>query len=379
MQHDSVFDYLALKGAEYRAIDIHRFPRIFKKISHKIQQPKIIHIIGTNGKGSTGRTIAYYLWQQGYKTLHFSSPHIFEVNERIWIDGESIRDEKFQTLHEDAKTLLSSEDIESLSYFEYITLLMLIALKDVSYGVIEAGLGGEFDATNVLNKTLSVITPIGLDHQEFLGKDIQSITITKTNSIQNPAITAEQTFEVQKIVEEKIEKLYTIETLMSQEEIASIYKKFALNFPQFLIHNIVLGVTVIKYFESKIDLKYLKNIEFFGRFYPYKKNIIIDVGHNEQAANAIVEALGKKKVNLIYNTYSDKDYKKILTILKPVVIRLLIINIKNDRILPTKVLEEGVSELGIEYEYFEICEDDQDYLVFGSFSVVEGFLRFDKR
>ena len=377
LQDSDVFEYLSSKGAEYKAIDIQRFPRVFQKISSKITQPKIVHIIGTNAKGSTGRTIAHYLNKLGKKTLHYSSPHIFKVNERIWVDGESISDEYLQKLHEKANRLLSRDDLESLSYFEYLTLLMIVGLEDFEYGIIEAGLGGEFDATNVLKKNLSIITPIGLDHKEFLGDTIEMIATTKINSVKNQAIIANQTQEVLEIARKKVEHLYTIKEQLNDEEQLRYREYFGGKYSSYLVENILVGLSAIKLLGYTIDLSYFEGLEFFGRYYQYKKNIIIDVGHNELAAQAISKELQGKKIHLIYNTYKEKDYKTILNILKPNIIKLLIINIINDRILPLNELQKNEDELVIEYEYSKSCESDKEYLVFGSFAVIEGFVSFD--
>ena len=144
---------------------------------------------------------------------HFSSPHILKFNERIWLNGSDSSDEVLDVAHQKLFTILGSEMSESLSYFEYTTLLAFVVFEKCDLMVLEAGLGGEFDATNVCDKALSVITPIGIDHQAFLGESIEEIAGTKIRSIQNQVLLAPQVYDevrevARNIADEKGAKLY---------------------------------------------------------------------------------------------------------------------------------------------------------------------------
>ena len=162
-------DFLAQKPLYYKKIDYTRMPRAWESVREHFTLPTIIHVIGTNGKGSTGRFLAHYLYKIGHRVGHYSSPHISKFNERIWIDGADIPDTILEQTHEKLQTFLSDEFIESLSYFEYTTLLGMLAFEGFEYVVLEAGLGGEYDATAVFGSDLTLITPISLDHEAFLG------------------------------------------------------------------------------------------------------------------------------------------------------------------------------------------------------------------
>jgi len=376
MQENSNFKgFLNSKGNEYSPIDVDRFPKIYKKLNIKVDT-KIIHIVGTNAKGSTGRALAYYLYKLGKNILHFSSPHILEVNERFWINNQNIEDAKLEQIHQKILSSLSSEDLNIISYFEYLTLMMIFMLNDFEYAVIEAGLGGEFDSTNVLKKELSLVTPIGLDHQEFLGYELSQIVKTKLNSINNSAIISSQSDRVEQIIQSLDISLMKVDQSLKLEVEEFVVKH---NMANFLVDNILHALSAIIYLEKNItiDISLLDGLSLFGRFYRYKKNIIIDVGHNELAAKAIKKELGDKKIHLIYNTYKDKDYGNILTILKPNIEKLLILKLQNDRILNPNELISTLNRLGLRYEYFQSCYDNIDYLVFGSFSVIERFLKFE--
>ncbi|NCD12272.1 MAG: bifunctional folylpolyglutamate synthase/dihydrofolate synthase, partial [Epsilonproteobacteria bacterium] len=185
--------FLEQKPLYYDVIDYERIPKAYEKIRHRFKIPKIIHIVGTNGKGTTGRFLAHMLHANGLHVGHYTSPHILKFNERIWLDGADVSDAILAKAHEALLSWLDSDVADSLSYFEYTTLLaMVIFSKHCEYVVLEAGLGGEHDATNIFPKILSIVTPIGIDHQAFLGESIEAIAQTKINSVCTDVVLAKQ-------------------------------------------------------------------------------------------------------------------------------------------------------------------------------------------
>lgn len=175
----SLTEFLELKTLYYDKIDFNTIKVAWEFLRLYVRLPYVIHIVGTNGKGSTGRFLAHHLHCLGYETLHYSSPHILKFNERIWINGNDVTNEALQNAHETLQEILPLYIIEKLTYFEYTTLLALLLSSKMDYLVLEAGLGGEFDATNVVINDLSLITAIDLDHQQFLGDTIKDIASTK--------------------------------------------------------------------------------------------------------------------------------------------------------------------------------------------------------
>jgi len=131
--------FLANKPLFYDEIDYTRMPRIYKSIKNEIKLPKIIHLVGTNGKGTTGRFLASALYSLGYNTGHYTSPHILEFNERIWLNGKNVSNETLDNFHQKLLRLLAAEDAEALSYFEYTTLLALLIYQECDYVILEAG------------------------------------------------------------------------------------------------------------------------------------------------------------------------------------------------------------------------------------------------
>lgn len=373
--------FLDAKPLFYDEIDYDRFPRIYKKIKQNFKTPKIVHIVGTNGKGTTGRFLATAIHNLGYSVGHYTSPHISKFNERIWINGADVSDEDLDLNHEILSKLIDSDDLEALSYFEYTTLLGMWMFSDCEYVILEAGLGGEFDATAVFNKSLTLVTPIDIDHEAFLGSAIASIASTKLNAIQNNAIIATQKHDdVYDVVKEKVkEKSINIKNIQEylddedEKKISEISKELKL--ASYLENNLSLSISALKFFNLSYNVNTFNNSRLFGRLTRFRDNIIIDVGHNVLAAQSIVESLRKNKYILIYNSYKDKDYKQILSILKPIIDCVEIIDIDGQRVASLESLHETLIDLKIEYKKYNKINKNSKYLVFGSFSVAESFLR----
>ncbi len=424
-------EFLNNKPLYYKEIDHTRVHSAYEMLKPHIKRPTTIHIVGTNGKGSTGRMIAYLAWRQGMESEtevlhgnedqnhqssiinhqfrrsvgHYTSPHILKFNERIWLNGEDASDEVLEAAHQKLFGILGKELSDALSYFEYTTLLAFVVFENCDLIVLEAGLGGEFDATNVCDKELSVITPIGIDHQAFLGESIEEIAATKIRSIQKKALIAPQPYSevidvAKKIAREKKAKLFescrsgypypdndnmhkiktshrnkTLDVGVGTprptvlEEIAN-----AKGWPSFLMENANVAMQALEMLHIPYDMNDLKELELFGRFYPLTENIRIDVGHNPLAAKAIVEAMEADTV-LIYNSLDDKAYEEVLRILKPKLKRVEIIKIDSQRATTLEDIEKALMQVDIPFSYFKKTEADETYLVFGSFYVIEAFLK----
>jgi len=377
-------NFIEEKPLYYKEIDHERVHKAYAILKPHIKQPLTIHLVGTNGKGSTGRIIASLLHFSGTKVGHFSSPHILKFNERLWIEGEDISDEQLEVAHQKLFGILGEEVSDWLSYFEYTTLLALVAMEELDVLVLEAGLGGEFDATNVCSKDLSLITPIGLDHQEFLGDSIEEIARTKINSIQKQCILAYQVYDevygvAQEIAREKNARLYRVEHYLDKEEekYQAIHDEMSRNkWSEYLFENTLSAIYALDILELEYKIENLRKVKIFGRFYPYSDNVRLDVGHNLLAAQAIVESLKQeaKKPILIYNSLDDKDYESILKIFKPHIDGLEIIDIETPRAVQKAVLIESLNRLNIPHKHFDTLDKHKEYLVFGSFYVVESFL-----
>lgn len=378
--------FLETKPKEYHQFDPSRFIQIYKDFKNAFfeVQAKVIHVVGTNGKGSTGRFLTLLLADQNFKVLHFTSPHVFEFRERFFLNGSVVGESVLENAHQQLQSHAFSN---ACSYFEYATLLAVMLAKDCDYLVLEAGLGGEFDSTNALEKTLSVFTPIDYDHKEFLGDSLESIAQTKLKAMGSLSIIAPQQELVlnvaQKIAKEKHAKLIVVQNEISKGVRDYIERH---HLARFLAMNLEVA---LKAFETLLPcnkqevLKNLKPLNLIGRCELLSPNILIDVGHNPHSAKALKEEIKRvfnTPIILIYNCYQDKDACGVLEILKPVVKKVLILELHNERIIQLEKLKGILETLGLEHALFEELKENENYLVYGSFLVANAFYeRYQKK
>ncbi|RVZ11629.1 bifunctional folylpolyglutamate synthase/dihydrofolate synthase [Helicobacter pylori] len=378
--------FLETKPKEYHKFDPSRFIQIYKDFKNAFFeiQAKVIHVVGTNGKGSTGRFLTLLLADQNFKVLHFTSPHVFEFRERFFLNGSIVKESVLENAHQQLQSHAFSN---ACSYFEYATLLAVMLAKDCDYLVLEAGLGGEFDSTNALEKTLSVFTPIDYDHKEFLGDSLESIAQTKLKAMGSLSIIAPQQELVlnaaQKIAKEKHAKLIVVQNEISKGVRDYIERH---HLARFLAMNLEVA---LKAFETLLPcnkqevLKNLKPLNLIGRCELLSPNILIDVGHNPHSAKALKEEIKRvfnTKIILIYNCYQDKDAFLVLEILKPVVKKVLILELHEERVIQLEKLKGILETLGLEHALFEDLEENENYLVYGSFLVANAFYkRYQKK
>jgi len=378
---DSLKHFLDNKPLYYKEINHERVHNAYALLKPHIREPRTLHVVGTNGKGSTGRMAAHLAYKSGLHVGHYTSPHILKFNERIWLDGEDVSDEILEKAHQKIFVILGQTVSEGLSYFEYTTLLAFVVFENCDLMVLEAGLGGEFDATNVCDKELSIITPIGLDHQAFLGETIEEIAGTKIRSIQKQVLLSPQVYdEVVDIAKDIATDVGAdlcacpqVNTQVDPYRLKNIAREKG--WGEYLIDNATVALKALEILDIRYEVNNLLSLELFGRFYPLTKNIRIDVGHNPLAALAIEKALDEKVV-LVYNSLDDKDYEKVLSTLKPKVKRVEIIAIESQRASTVDDIEQALQTVGLAYSFFDnTMNEDENYLVFGSFYVVEAFLK----
>ncbi|WP_367178673.1 bifunctional folylpolyglutamate synthase/dihydrofolate synthase [uncultured Campylobacter sp.] len=447
MSGRSIKEFLQNRPIYYKKIDYERFPRAYAAIKDKIPLKNVIQIIGTNGKGSTGRFLANAIAAAGFSVGHYTSPHIFRLNERIYLGGriaqiplfalnsdssnfkneqnsalasnstERQNSEKMQNfksqLRSNSKSTQSSPPIslgrdatdeeldfaheflqeslptkfkDSLSYFEYLTLAAAVLFRDCDYCVIEAGMGGEFDATSSFGRTLSLFTPIGTDHLGMLGQNLEQIAHTKLITMDKEAILSDEMSEVplhiaQQIAEQKGTHLRFAAELLSKSEQAQIAEFYAHNnLPKFQISNLALALAAMKFLNLKFEISQLPPLNLRGRMEVLAPNLRVDVGHNElaaqQVAREITEIYGGRKIVLIYNAFADKDVAAVLRTLAPVVERVEIFNYEvADREMAAEAITRALDALKIPHSPFRgELREDEEYLVFGSFHLVENFI-----
>ncbi len=315
---------------------------------------KAIHIAGTNGKTSTSRMIERLLRSLDLRTGLYTSPHLVHPRERISIDGEPISVKNFEEVFSQVEPFLEIVDEKipggSVTFFEVLTAMAFVSFSDTPVDVIslEVGMGGRWDATNVLTPMVSVITPIDLDHQEYLGNSIEKIALEKTGIIKEniPVIVSNQSKDAAKIILAKaIEnnspimregiELDVLERSVGiggqQLTIANPYGTHSeLFLPLFGKHqasNAAVSLTAVEAFlDRQVDHDLVQEAfaEFSspGRLQILKRNptIVIDAAHNPAGIRAtkqgITESFQFDNLILILAFMGDKDVDQILEELK---------------------------------------------------------------
>ncbi len=343
--------YQRIGAAAYKA-DLNNTYKIVEQLNHPHKKIKCIHVAGTNGKGSSSHMLAAVLQQAGYKTGLYTSPHLIDFRERIKINGKLISKKYIINFVEKYK--LEFEKIEP-SFFEWTVGLAFdyFANQNVDIAVIEVGLGGRLDSTNVITPLVSLITNISYDHTNLLGNTLQKIAFEKAGIIKsNTPIVISQTQEATKTVfnafakKQKApiqfaDKNYSIKAYNFRGNflVTSIFdkkhnktNKYELDLKgTYQLKNSLGVLNTLEILKTqgfpipqKVIKKALKNVceltGFNGRWQQISKKplIIADTGHNEDGIKQVVENLLRLKYNklhIVLGAVNDKDITKILSLL----------------------------------------------------------------
>jgi dihydrofolate synthase/folylpolyglutamate synthase len=339
----------------------------------------VIHIAGTNGKTSTSRIIDSLLTSFGLRVGRYTSPHLESMRERISLQGEPISVERFLETYDDIAPYLELIDLKNdvkLSYFEVLTAMAFVAFADapVDVAVIECGLGGEWDATNVADGLVSVIMPIAIDHVEYLGNSISGIAATKAKIIKEDsrAVLAMQPLEA---AEELIRAVASVNATPYREglEFAVAKRDLAVGgqlvtiqglageYPDIFVplfgshqaHNAAVAVAAVEAFlgggTQLLDIDALRegfaNVTSPGRLETLRRNptIMIDAAHNPHGAKALADALEEGfEFDFLIGVIAvlgEKDAFGLLTALEPVLTEVIVTKSTSPRALPIDELE----------------------------------------
>ena len=331
MIYEQAVNLLQSQGKFYINLGLERIQKILLLLDNPQDKMKVIHIAGTNGKGSVASTLANILIYSGLKTGLYTSPHLVEYTERIKINNNEITKENFAQYITEICNLSEKNKID-LTEFEIITTsaFKYFADNNVDYIVLETGLGGRYDATNVCKNTLAIITSISLDHTDRLGETYEKIAFEKAGIIKSNSIviTAKSNNGYKTIKD--IANIQNAKLIEVENEIQTIYENntnYALingekfEFPLLGLYqkqNLALVVEAVK--ELNIDKnafkKGLQTAHWSARLeYIKEKHILIDGAHNPDSAKELKKSLNfyfqnEKKI-FIYSTINTKDYKTI--------------------------------------------------------------------
>lgn len=361
---------------------------------------KVIHIAGTNGKTSTSRMVERLLRSLELRTGLYTSPHLIHPRERICIDGELVSENSFEELYKHVEPFLYLVDEKTpdspITFFEALTAMAFVSFADTPVDAVslEVGMGGRWDATNVLTPLVSVITPVDLDHQEFLGNTIEKIAFEKAGIIKSnvPVIVSQQVKDAAKVIlataiehnapimREGIE-LDVLERSVGvggqQLTIANPYGTHAdLFLPLFGKHqasNAAVALTAVEAFvDRQLDNELVQEAfsEFSspGRLQVLKRNptIVIDAAHNPAGIRAtkqgIEESFKFDNLILILAFMADKDIEEILKELTGFAQVVVLTQTKSARAMSTTALEKQVKNISGFAARIEVSDNSDEAL-----------------
>lgn len=377
---------------------------ITKLLSH-LKNPhnnfKSLHIAGTNGKGTTANILAKILERSGYKTGLFTSPHLIKINERIKINSIDIDDEIFYNYISRIDKIITNDFSFSPTYFDIITAAAFAYFKDesVEIAVIETGLGGRLDSTNVITPEISIITDISMDHIDILGDNISDITKEKCGIIKPgiPVITSNINSKITEIIQvfsgRNKSKLYSYKCNFNTRNIKRAADHFVFDYysddhellniklPLFPIHqvmNCAVAITALNHLKSssypsisnEIILEELGKIKISGRFQILNRNplIIYDPAHNFESIHHLIEGIdefypGKKKI-FILSIMNDKAEHKTLELFSNLDVVYYLLNDERAYIPGKNQFKFTASDVNIIVDILENETEDYEMIIF---------------
>jgi dihydrofolate synthase / folylpolyglutamate synthase len=299
---------------------------------------KVIHVAGTNGKGSVCAMIDSICRAQGYRTGLFISPHLVTFRERIRVNGEMISEAVVADGLTMIRDLIADWDPHP-TFFEVATALALKHFGDakVDIAILETGLGGRLDATNAVQSDVSVITPIDLDHEKWLGHTLTEITGEKAGIIKPgvPVVSAPQQPRAEEVIRARAAECGSVLQFLNETYHRSLIALRGEHQKQ----NAALAIAAIQAAKIQIGEKAivrgLAAIEWPARFQKWDERTIIDGAHNPSAARVLAqtwwEVFGDQKATLVLAVLSDKDLRGICEALTPIAASVLLPKIRSER------------------------------------------------
>jgi len=313
---------------------------------------KVIHVAGTNGKGSVCAMIEAIARGAGYRTGLFTSPHLISFRERILVNGEKISEDEVAGGLTEIRELIGSWDPHP-TFFEIATALALQHFQKTRCEilVLETGMGGRLDATNAVQSSVSVITPIDFDHEKWLGHSIDQIAKEKAGIIKPriPVISAPQRPEAEVIIRQRAEEcdapLQFVNDPWTKTRIAlrGEHQK----------RNAALAIAALQAMDIKVSdaatARGLSSVEWPARFQIWNERIVIDGAHNPAGARILAqtwrEEFGDEHATILLAILRDKNAAEIVQAFAPIATRFMLPQIRSERALPPNELVQVISSL----------------------------------
>ena len=326
--------------------------RLIDELHVDLAGARVIHVAGTNGKGSVCAMIDSICRAQKYRTGLFTSPHLVTFRERIRVHGEMISEDAVAAALTKIRDLVANWEPHP-TFFEITTALALqhFAAARIDIAILETGMGGRLDATNAVQSHVAVITPIDFDHQKWLGDTLEQIANEKAGIIKLkvPVVSAPQLPQAEQVILARASKckapIHVVSERYGQTPIAlhGAHQK----------QNAAIAIAALR--AAKIDIKDsaiargLLTVEWPARFQRWDKQVITDGAHNPAAARILAETwrenFGDQRVTLILAILSDKDLRGICTALAPIADFVLLPKIRSERAADPEALAQIFSTI----------------------------------
>ncbi|MBU3089729.1 bifunctional folylpolyglutamate synthase/dihydrofolate synthase [Clostridium gasigenes] len=431
MKYEDAMKYITEVGNFGSNYGLKRTFRLLELLGNPQNKIKLIHIAGTNGKGSTTAMISKILMGNGYKVGMYTSPFLEEFEERIQINRVNIPKEKLANLMDELKIAVDKVIEEGYNHpteFEIITCLMFLYFykENIDFGVIEVGLGGRLDSTNVITPIISIITSISYDHTNILGNTLTKISREKSGIIKEcvPVVIFPQEEEVLQVIKSKCKELNAplhiinkidselIEILQEEKpyqkvKIKGIKDEYNIKLPllgEHQILNLSLAIKAIELLEKNKKVKIskeileksLEDVCWNGRLEVMKKSplVVLDGAHNIQGITTLKQNIEKyfkyKNIYLILGILADKDVEEMIKVITPMAKEVYAVTPNSIRAelaedLKNEVLKYNENCIAFEkYEYalnkaLEIAKEDDIIVACGSLYMVGGMRTIIKK
>ena len=387
MTYNEAKEYLKAASAKGSILGLERVVELLHLMGDPQDKLKVIHVTGTNGKGSFGAMMTSVLREAGYKTGGFSSPAITDITDSYRINGNEISQEQFAELISDIAVFCEKMD-EKPTEFEIMAAAAyeLFKRENCDIAVIECGMGGDTDATNVISEpVLSVITNVQSDHCKYLGNTIAEIAEHKAGIIKPgcPVFFGGDDAEAFDVVSKKVREVGVPFRFMDYSEVSRVrfslegmefyFKEKLYKVPLLGVYQLNNALHVLFCTEMLIKKGYnidygdirrgLAQTEWHGRFEVLRKEpyVIFDGAHNPEgirfAAESIERYFGRKKVAMLIGVMADKDYRLYSEILGCYAEKVFTVRPDNPRALDSATLAGVFAEKKINVKSFEVLED----------------------
>jgi dihydrofolate synthase/folylpolyglutamate synthase len=336
---------------------LERITRLLEALGNPHRTGRFVHVAGTNGKGSTSAMIEAGLRVSGVRTGLYTSPHLVEPTERIQIAGQAIAPDQFARVftevHETAERMLQAGDLDlHPTYFETVTAMafLLLARERVETGVLEVGLGGRLDATNVVTPALSVITPVDFDHQIFLGDTLDKIAAEKAGILKPgvPAIFGEQPPEAEAVLRANAKGPYTLsrDWPITDLDLDAHGSRFRMRGMEIVCplageHQVQNARTAaIALHELGVSSAGIANTWWPGRLERVSEQpeIVLDGAHNPAGTRALVSYIRRfyegRRIWIVYGVMRDKAVAEMTEMLFPIAHCVIVTAPANSRAMP---------------------------------------------